>query len=180
MSANTTYKRILVPTDGSKGIESTVEHALELAQRFDAQLDVLYLVDTDAITYGIGVAHLDRLEAGRFEGMGEVADRAQTAVDAVATQAEDRGIDVVTVIGAGKPAQMIANYAEDHPIDLIVMGSHGRSGVRRLLLGSITERVARTVRIPVLVVDIRAEPESHTIEEQEVVKTDPLELESPQ
>lgn len=179
MSVNTTYKQILVPTDGSKGIESTVEHALELAHRFDAQLHILYIVDTDAVAYGLGVAHLDRLEAGRFEGMGEVTERAQTAVDAVANQAEDRGINAITVIGAGKPAQIIATYTEDHPIDLIVMGSHGRSGVRRILLGSITERVARMVRVPVLVADRRAEHESHTTEEQEVVNNDPPILQSP-
>lgn len=180
MSVNTTYKRILVPTDGSKEIESTVEHALELAHRFDAQVDVLYIVDTDAVAYGLGVAHLDRLETGRFEGMGEVSERAQTAVDVVANQAEDRGIDALTAIRAGRPAHMIANYAEENPIDLIVMGSHGRSSVRRLMLGSITERVARLVPVPVLVVDRRAEPESHTTGEQEVVNTDPPKLQSSQ
>lgn len=178
MSVNTTYERMLVPTDGSKGMESTVEHALELAQRFDAQVDVLYIVDTDAVAYGLGVAHLDRLEAGRFEGMGEVTARARTAVDAVADRAEARGVNVITAIGAGRPARVIANYAEEHPIDLIVMGSHGRSGVRRLIQGSITERVARTVRVPVLVVDRRGEPETHTTEEQEAVSTDPPELQA--
>lgn len=169
----------MVPTDGSKEMESAVEHALELAQRFDAQLDVLYIVDTDAVMYGLGVAHLDRLEAGRFEGMGEVTVQAQTAVDTVANQAEDRRIDVVTVIGAGKPAQMIANYTAEHPIDLIVMGSHRRSGVRRMLLGSITDHVARIVRVPMLVVDVRAEHTNHTAEE-EVTTNDSAVLQPPQ
>lgn len=179
MSTNTTYKRILVPTDGSKEIESSVEHALELARRFDAQVDVLYIIDTDAVVYGLGAAHLDRLEAGRSKGMGEVTERARTAVDAVANRAEDRGIEVVTVIGAGKPAQMIANYTAENPVDLIVMGSHRWSGVRRILLGSITERVVRAVETPVLVVDVRTEPESRTAEAEKAASNDASVLESP-
>ena len=54
---------------------------------------------------------------------------------------------------------MIADYAEDHDIDLIVMGSHGRAGVRRALLGSVTERTLRSTHVPVLVVDVQGTEE---------------------
>ncbi|NUB91217.1 universal stress protein [Haloterrigena sp. SYSU A121-1] len=147
------YERILVPTDGSETAEVAVEHALELAERYDAVVHTLYVVDTDSMSLTLGAEQLDRIEQGKFGEMDEVRERAERATDYVADRARERGLEVVEHVSAGKPHSLIAEYVEDNDIDLVVMGSHGRSGIRRTLLGSVTERTLRSTRAPVLVVD---------------------------
>ncbi|ELZ14565.1 UspA domain-containing protein [Haloterrigena salina JCM 13891] len=147
------YERILVPTDGSETAEAAVDHALELAERYDAVVHTLYVVDTDSMSLTLGAEQLDRIEQGKFGEMDEVRERAERATDYVADRARERGLEVVEHVSAGKPHSLIAEYVEDNDIDLVVMGSHGRSGIRRTLLGSVTERTLRSTRAPVLVVD---------------------------
>ncbi|QRV16082.1 universal stress protein [Haloterrigena salifodinae] len=147
------YERILVPTDGSETAEAAIDHALELAERYDAVVHTLYVVDTDSMSLTLGAEQLDRIEQGKFGEMDEVRERAERATDYVADRARERGLEVVEHVSAGKPHSLIAEYVEDNDIDLVVMGSHGRSGIRRTLLGSVTERTLRSTRAPVLVVD---------------------------
>jgi len=71
----------------------------------------------------------------------------------VAERGAERGVAIVEHVSGGRPHKVIGDYAENHDIDLIVMGSHGRAGVRRALLGSVTERTLRSTHVPVLVVD---------------------------
>ncbi|MFO8116346.1 MAG: universal stress protein [Halorubrum sp.] len=147
------YERILIPTDGSDVAESAVEHALDLAEKYDAEVHALYVVDIDSVNLSLGTEQVDRLKQGRFDEMGEVKDRAQAATSAVVDRGTSRGVEVVEHVSGGRPHKVIADYAEDHGMDLIVMGSHGRAGVRRALLGSVTERTLRSTHVPVLVVD---------------------------
>lgn len=149
------YERILIPTDGSEVAEVAVDHALDLAEKYDAEIHALYVVDTDAVAYGLGTEQVDRLRQGNFQGMTELREAAEAATGSVRDQAEARGLSVVDHYSGGRPHDMIATYAEDNDIDLVVMGSHGRSGVRRALLGSVTERTLRSTHVPVLVVDVR-------------------------
>lgn len=148
------YDKILVPTDGSDVAENAVEHALDIAEQYGADVHALYVVDTDSMSLTLGGEQLDRIEQGNFDEMEEVKDKANAATGYVAEGARERGLDVVEHISAGRPHEMIADYAEDNAIDLVVMGSHGRSGVRRALLGSVTERLLRATHAPVLVVDV--------------------------
>ncbi|QKG93971.1 universal stress protein [Halorubrum sp. SS5] len=147
------YERILVPTDGSDVAEAAVDHALDLAEKYDAEVHALYVVDIDSVNFSLGTEQVDRLKQGRFDEMGELKERADEATGAVADRADERGVDVVEHVSGGRPHKVIGDYAEDHGIDLIVMGSHGRAGVRRALLGSVTERTLRSTHVPVLVVD---------------------------
>lgn len=147
------YERILIPTDGSDVAEAAVGHALDIAEQYGATVHALYVADTDAIAYGLGAEQVDRIRQGRFGEMDDLREEAQAATGSVATQCEERGLTVTEHHAGGKPHRMIADYAEDNDIDLIVMGSHGRAGVRRALLGSVTERTLRSTHIPVLVVD---------------------------
>ena len=149
------YDTILIPTDGSDVAENAIEHALDLAERYDATIHALYVVDTDAMDLSLGPEQVDRIRAGQFGEMEDLERRARRATERVATRGDERGVDVLEEIVAGQPHRQIANYAEKNDVDLIVIGSHGRSGVRRALLGSVTERVLRTTRTPVLVVDVR-------------------------
>lgn len=149
------YDTILVPTDGSDVAEIAVEHAIDLAETYDATLHALYVVDTDAMDLSLGSEQVDRIRAGQFSEMDDLEQKARNATGRVIRQAEEHGIPTVEQIAAGRPHTVITNYAEDNGVDMIVMGSHGRGGVRRMLLGSVAERVLRTARIPVLVVDAR-------------------------
>jgi len=157
LMTKTMYDTILVPTDGSKVAEKAVEHAIDLAQKYDAKLHALYVVDTDAVDIGLGTEQVERIKAGKFGEMEELQNRAKKATNAVGEAAAEHGIEVIEDVAAGRPHRSIDEYAKKNDIDLIVMGSKGRSGVRRALLGSVTERTLRSTYIPVLVVDFREE-----------------------
>jgi nucleotide-binding universal stress UspA family protein len=147
------YDRILVPTDGSTVAEAAVDHAVDLAEKYDAELHALFVADVDAVSYGLGTEQLDRISQGNFGGMTDLRDDAEAATGYVRDNAEPLGVSVVEHHAGGRPHAVIADYAEEYDVDLIVMGSHGRSGVRRALLGSVTERTLRSTHVPVLVVD---------------------------
>ncbi|WP_254839135.1 universal stress protein [Natronomonas marina] len=151
------YEKILVPTDGSDVAETAVEHALDLAEKYDAEVHALYVVDIDSMSLTLGGEQLDRIEAGRFDEMEEVREAADRATGYVADRARERGLEVVEHVSSGRPHEKVASYAENNDIDLVVMGSHGRSGVKRALLGSVTERTLRETHVPVLVVDVRGD-----------------------
>ena len=147
------YDRILIPTDGSTVAEAAVDHAVDLAEKYDAELHALFVADVDAVSYGLGTEQLDRISQGNFQGMTDLREDAEEATGYVGAQAEPLGLSVVEHHAGGKPHTVIADYAADNDIDLVVMGSHGRSGMRRALLGSVTERTLRSTHVPVLVVD---------------------------
>ncbi len=151
------YERILIPTDGSETAELAVESALDIADKFGADVHTLYVVDTDAMEVSLGTEQIDRIRGGRFGEMDDLEERATDATQYVVERGRSRGISVEEHFRAGQPHRVIADFAEEQAIDLIVMGSHGRSGVRRMLLGSVTERVLRSTHRSVLVVDEREE-----------------------
>ncbi|MCX2819123.1 universal stress protein [Haladaptatus sp. F3-133] len=148
------YDNILVPTDGSETAEVAVEHAVEMAKRYEATLHTLYVVDIDAVNFSLGTEQLDRLKSGGLDEMDDVKEGAEEATGRVADRASEEGVDVVEEVRAGTPHDTIVKYAENNGIDVIVMGSHGRGGVKRALLGSVAERVLRTTHLPVFVVDV--------------------------
>ncbi len=147
------YQTILIPTDGSEAAEEAVDHAVELARRFDATLHILYVVDTSAVDLSMGTEQVQRIKEGRLGEMKELKERISSAMARVEEKAKAAGVETVSETEAGRPHKQIATYADEQDIDLVVMSSHGRSGVQRLLLGSVTERVLRTLKRPVLVVD---------------------------
>lgn len=147
------YERILVPTDGSDVAEAAVEQAIDLAEKYGAAVHALYVADTDAVAYGLGTEQVDRIRQGNFGEMQELREEAEAATGYVADRAAAHGLEVVEHHAGGRPHAVIADYADDHGIDLIVMGSHGRAGVKRALLGSVTERTLRSTHASVLVVD---------------------------
>jgi nucleotide-binding universal stress UspA family protein len=137
------YEHILLPTDGSEASLAAFDHALDLAERFGAAIDVLYVVDTDALP-------LDAHSQTVFEAADQAARR--TVADIV-DRAEQRGFERVTgEVREGSPTEVILDRADDPEVDLVVMGTHARTGVERYLLGSVTERVVRTAPVPVLTV----------------------------
>lgn len=136
------YDRILVPTDGSKGAEVAVKHAAEIGRKFDADIHVLYVVDVRASTAGDIWANM----IGKFHEIGE------NATTEIAENLGKKGLNTVTEVTEGVPHREINNYAEEESVDLIVMGTHGRTGLDRVLVGSNTEKIVRTSEIPVMTV----------------------------
>ena len=137
------YDEILVPTDGSPASDAAITHAIDLAERYDARLHALYVVD--------GAAY-STLEAGSEIVLEALESEGKEATKRVAQAATDAGVDSETVVTSGTAYRSIIDYAEENDIDMIVMGTHGRKGIDRYLLGSVTERVVRTSDVPVLTV----------------------------
>ncbi|AFZ71778.1 universal stress protein [Natronobacterium gregoryi] len=155
------YEKILVPTDGSEVAEAAIDHALDIASTYGAELHTMYVIDTAAIDVSLGTEQVERLREGHFGEMPELQEEATKAMGVVTQQANEHDLDVSIVeqVTAGQPHRQIDRYTKDNDIDLVVMGSAGRTGVRRALLGSVAERTLRTTKTPVLVVDIRTEDE---------------------
>jgi nucleotide-binding universal stress UspA family protein len=142
------YDRILLPTDMSAGVDMAVEHAIDAAQRYDATLHVLYVVDAEAYSSYPGDEYVHE-----FEGLESALERAgQDAVAAVVEQAEEAGVDTESAVRHGVPHEEILAYVDDADVGITVLGSKNRSGEYRRLLGSVAERVARLSERPVTVV----------------------------
>jgi len=132
------YSDILIPTDGSPGAQEAIEHGLEIAQQYEATVHALYVVDTRVSRSG------PLLESLQLEGRKAVRD-----LEVAGTQA---GLTVVTEVVEGVPPQEILEYSAMQGIDLIVMGTQGRTGIDRFVMGSVAERVVRHSPVPVLMV----------------------------
>ena len=134
---------ILVPTDFSACSEQALDYAVELAGKLDAKLHLLAVIGIPAYgmpELGVGVT------AARIENL--VQD-SQHAVDQLA---RNRTGVAKTLVRTGDPRDVILQTAEELQVDLIVMGTHGRRGISRALLGSVTEMIVRTSPVPVLTV----------------------------
>ena len=148
------YDRLLVPTDGSAEVERAVEYAVEFAREHDATIRTVYVVN--AASYGglpMETAWDGISDALRDEGT-EAVERVEALAD---------GVPVETAVLEGSPSRVIAEEASADGCDLVIMGTHGRGGIDRLLLGSVAERVVRCSTVPVLTVNVeddRAEGES--------------------
>ncbi|MFW6435526.1 MAG: universal stress protein [Halovenus sp.] len=144
------YDRILVPTDGSKGTTRSLQHAASIARDNDATVHALYVVDQRLYR----AASKDTKD----EVIASLEEEGEHALDDATTRLEEHGVEVVTVSREGIPYKSILAYAEEEGMDLIVMGTHGRTGRDRIAtLGSVTERVVKNADVPVLVVDIAEE-----------------------
>ena len=144
------YKRILVATDGSTLSKKAVRSALSLARAVDAQVVALYVVPRYPVSYFEGGVTISNAEVARTEKMW--ADKGQAVVDAVAKSAQDEGLVArAVVMRSDLVAESILSAAKKHKCDLVVMASHGRRGIKRLLLGSETQHVLTHGSIPVLV-----------------------------
>jgi len=133
-------KRILVPTDFSETSDAALKYGVGLAQTFSAQLYLLHVPGETGENFEAD------FPTGQFENMAR--ERLETLMSG--QEARQLRPEYATRIGA--PADEIVRYADDRDIDLIVMGTHGRSGMAHMLLGSVAEKVVRGARCPVLTV----------------------------
>ena len=140
------YENILVPTDGSDAMESVLDHAVSLASVHDATLHALYVVNTASLND----LPMESSWQGLSQALEQEGERALGDVEQVG-----EGVELVTAMRDGSPAKEIVRYAKENDCDIIVMGTQGRSGLDRLLLGSVAERVVRSAEAPVLTVRVR-------------------------
>lgn len=164
------FKKILVPCDGSELAQKAVfPHIEELAEALDAEIIILRVVRTPAGRSGTAFragapempislpvtpedAHIARHPIFKDQEIASAEAEARRSVAHAESMLRDKGINVRSEVLLGHPAEEIIEYAKGQNIDLIVMCSHGRSGVGRWVFGSVTEKVLRGSRTPILVI----------------------------
>lgn len=147
---------VLVPTDGSAGAAAAADHAIGLAGAAEAALHIVHVVDSSSLHGAVDVASVfEALEEAGQQAVDEIVERAEAA--------DLRSIEASVL--AGIPSSAIVEYADERDVDCIVMGTHGRTGLDRYLLGSVTERVVRLADVPVIsvkaqemVAELKSEP----------------------
>src|ERR1017187_4087159 len=145
-------RKILLPTDFSKYSAAATKYACELATKFDAELHLLHTLETHLAStpeFGFGLdlpKYISESKAAAEKSLAGVLDPKWAA-----------GRTVVKAIVEGSPKAEIIAYARKHNIDLIVIATHGRTGLAHVLMGSVAESVVRTAPCPVLTV----RPEGH-------------------
>ncbi|ETW98693.1 MAG: universal stress protein UspA [Candidatus Entotheonella factor] len=133
-------QHILVPMDFSPDAEKALESAVALARQFQARITLLHAVHLPVTTEISLTAYFSEMQASAQRGM-----------ETYHKQVEDAGLPVETHVLIGVPFRKIIETAADQGADLIVMGTHGRTGVPHLMLGSVAERVVRLAPCPVWV-----------------------------
>jgi nucleotide-binding universal stress UspA family protein len=133
-------QHILVPMDFSPSAEQALEQAVALAQQFQARITLLHAIHLPVTT-----------EVGLTAYFSEMEASAQRGMETYQKRVADAGVQVETLVLVGVPFRQIIETAADADVDLIVMGTHGRTGVQHWMLGSVAERVVRMAPCPVLV-----------------------------
>lgn len=155
-------KQILVPTDFSENAQHAVSYATELAKRCSAKIHLLH---TPVIpTYLL----MDLSYSPGPEAVTRILNDSQAALDEQAKDLAAAGVEYFTVIREGTVHEVIRDYAKEHDVDLVVVGTHGRAGVSKLMYGSVTERVIKTVHTPIIIIP----PEGGTMPSSIVIAYD--------
>ncbi len=140
------FRKVLIATDGSEYTKKAVDYGIELAINTGAKLQAIYVVDT-------GAYKSIPLSAPMKYAFSLLKQEGDMAIKYVAERAEAAGLEVEGIIAEGHPAE--EKYAEKNSMDPIVMGTLGKSGLDRFLLGSVADKVIRNSRIPVIAVPVK-------------------------
>lgn len=150
-----TFKHILVPTDFGEASEHALDIAVDIAMKFEATVTLLHATWLPPYYYSAYAEGLawptDELDA-----------QANRQLEATVTKARTRYPRIENVLLAGEPWQSILDTARDRGVDLVVMGTHGRRGLARIVLGSVAEKVVRMCPVPVMTVSAEAERDART------------------
>ncbi|MBZ0278760.1 MAG: universal stress protein [Anaerolineae bacterium] len=148
MSAQGRYKKIVVPLDGSGWSERAIPHAVDIARNNNAELILLHVFRPPAHEFTDQIAL-----AGQEGQIQQLREQIKQYLIGLRTQLRNENIEVRTqfIEGMGV-ASLICDYVNDEGADLVVMSTHGRTGLGRFLFGSITNKVMECVQVPVLLV----------------------------
>ncbi len=142
------FKHILVPVDGSSTAQLAIDKAVGLARAFGSRVTTIFVIDPYPFT-GVGTD----FAYGQADYLSAATAEANAAIKAAKSAFEDAGITVHTnVVEASAAWRGVVDAAESGDADLIIMGSHGRRGLEKLMLGSVTQAVLSHTKLPVLVV----------------------------
>ncbi len=154
------YKNILLGTDGAELMEAVYEHCAYLAQLTDATVHIVYVIDStvyaampiEGTLPGYTFTPTDSTWATVYDVL---KDAAKHVTEKAKARLQSLGINenaIKVVVLEGHPESELLSYAESHAIDLVVIGTHGRKGIDRLLIGSVADKVTRSSKVPVLLV----------------------------
>ena len=149
------YERILLTLDGSPLAEQALPHAAALAECFKAELILFKVLVPLTSNINLPPGAVKRAEAATRELAIEYLDR-------VAASVQEKGFPIKVVTVTGRPHEEIVRFAETEQVDIVVICTRGHSGISRWLMGSVADRVARSVNVPVLLV--RASKDSRDAE----------------
>lgn len=138
--------RVLVPVDWSEQADAAVD--LVFDEFPEATLVLLHVINPAEAGFSTQAS----IPSASEDWYEQEKERAESLFDGIEERADNRGMDVERELDVGRPTTTIVEFTEDNDIDHIVMGSHGRQGVTRILLGSVTETVVRRSSVPVTVV----------------------------
>ncbi|BDZ67915.1 universal stress protein [Methanobacterium ferruginis] len=147
------YQKILLPTDGSKFAENAAKHAIWIASRSGAEIIVLNVIETSSL---VGLPAEDLIVRIK-EMLKEEGRRSLERISEMVTESEEeakmvKDIKVTLKTEEGSPGDSILKTIANENVDLVVMGTSGKHGLDRFLLGSVTEKVVRSAKCPVLAV----------------------------
>lgn len=150
-------KHLLVATDFSDCSREAVEYALGLAERVGAEVTIAHVIERP-VYFDVGVAHSLQLRHNVDEWLRELKDEAAGRLEALTTEVRKRHPGIRSALRDGLPVDEILHAAQETSADLIVIGTHGRTGLPHVLLGSVAERVIRRAQCPVLTVRPKNRP----------------------
>ncbi len=142
-----TFNKVLVPIDGSSYSIKAGEYGIDLAKTYGATVISLYVIDETAVR-----------SLGRLSGQDAQTLRrklhmeGESCLRSLHQRAQEEGVELTEIVKEGLPHRVIVELAEEEDVDLIVIGKVGQRGPRRILIGSVTERVLEAAKCPVLVV----------------------------
>lgn len=146
------YSEILVPLDGSELAEAALPHARRLAKAFEARVTLISIVES--VTMFTQPSMMGAVPA--LTNLDEEMESVRKYLEKIADQLKLEGIDVLKIVREGDAAAQICDYAKESRADLVVMSTHGRSGLQRWVYGSVADRVLRSAEVPVLLVRAQA------------------------
>lgn len=151
---NTMYNKILITTDGSKSAEKAANHALWIANESDAEILVLNVFELYNPTLVVPFSTIPASNQDMYEPLKKEAENiAEKFIEKLKSSENfNSETDLTMIVRDGKPYQEILKTVDEMGVDLIVMGASGRHGFDRITLGSVTERVVRSAKVPVMVV----------------------------
>ncbi|MCK9393126.1 MAG: universal stress protein [Syntrophales bacterium] len=143
-------KNILVPTDFSKYSDAALKKAIDIAEQYKAKIYLLHVIDEHvrqcAVDYCLDIGVVDRLEAESIKAAKDKLHKEAAAIG------EAKKLKIVFDVKNGNPAEVILTEQQEKKIDLIVIASHGKTGLLKQLMGSVADKVVKGSKCPVIVV----------------------------
>jgi len=139
------YRNIVIATDGSENTRRAISYGIELAKLSGATVHALHVVNTPSTIS-------ENWTAGKEEIYKIMRGDGEKVVSKLKEIGEDSGVEVREVLLDGYPSDEIINFAENNNVDLIVMGTLGKTGLEKILMGSVAEKVVRGSKVPVMVI----------------------------